>query len=129
VEAVVRAHIVIKGSQEELAAIQNDDYKVNFKAIGPRIDADFELEHLMEKFLNEVTRNALHSYTHSGILQLGRRFEGNDLKPNYPDEEITEVIRVATSAIFMVTNLVTKHFGFEDDWKKVGELFGGWGAH
>ena len=129
VEAVVRAHIAVKGSEEELAAIQNDDYKVNFKTIGLRIDADFGLEHLMEKFLNEVTRNALHSYTHSGLLQLGRRFQGNDLKPNYSDEEITEVIRVSTSAIFMVTNLVTKHFGFEEDWKKVGELFGEWGTH
>src|ERR1700688_3317656 len=50
VEAVVRAHIAVKGSDGELAAIQTDDYKVNFKTIGPRIDADFGLEHLMENF-------------------------------------------------------------------------------
>ena len=129
VEAVVRAHIAIKGSEEELAAIQNDDYKVNFREIGPKIDTTFGLEGLMENFLNEVTRSALHSYTHSGLHQLGRRFEGNDLTPNYSDGEITEVISVTASAMFMISNLVTKHFGFDDDWKRVGHLFGEWGKH
>jgi hypothetical protein len=129
VEAVVRAHIAVKGSEEDLRHIQNDEYTVNFKQIGPKIDADFGLDHLMEKFLNDVTRSALHSYTHSGLLQLGRRFDGNDIKPSYSDGEVTEVVRVTTSAIFMVTNLVTKHFGFEEDWKKVGEKYAEWGKH
>jgi len=129
IEAVVRAHVVISGSVEDLRAIQNDDYKVNFREIGPKIDTTFGLEGLMENFLNEVTRSALHSYTHSGLHQLGRRFEGNDLTPNYSDGEITEVISVTASAMFMISNLVTKHFGFDDDWKRVGHLFGEWGKH
>ena len=129
VEANVRSHVVLKCSEEDLKRIQNDDYTVNFKQIGAKIDADFGLDHLMENFLNDVTRNALHSYTHSGILQLGRRFDGNDIKPNYSDDEIIEVVHVATSAIFMVTNLVTKHFGFDEDWKKVGKMFEEWGTH
>ncbi len=83
----------------------------------------------MENFLNDVTRSALHSYTHSGLLQLGRRFDGHDIKPNYLDGEIIEVVRVTTSAIFMVTNLVTKHFGFEDDWKSVSQMYDEWGKH
>jgi hypothetical protein len=129
VEAVVRCHVALKGSEEDLKRIQNDDYMVNFKQIGAKIDADFGLDHLMENFLNDVTRSALHSYTHSGLLQLGRRFDGSDIRPNYKDDEVIEVIRVATSAIFMVTNLVTKHFGFDDDWKKVGTMFEEWGKH
>jgi hypothetical protein len=129
VEANVRAHVALKGSEEDLGRIQSDDYTVNFKAIGAKIDADFGLDHLMENFLNEVTRSALHSYTHSGLLQLGRRFDGNDIKPNYSDDEVIEVIRVTTSAVFMVANLVTKHFGFEEDWKNVGQMFEEWGKH
>jgi len=129
VEANVRGHVALKGSEEDLQRIQKDEYTVNFKQIGARIDGDFGLDHLMENFLNDVTRNALHSYTHSGLQQLGRRFDGNDIKPNYGDDEIVAVIRVTTSAIFMITNLVTKHFGFEDDWKKVGEMFEDWGKH
>lgn len=77
----------------------------------------------MENFLNEVTRSALHSYTHSGLLQLGRRFDRNDVKPNYSNREIIEVIHVTTSAVFMVTSLVTKHFGFEHDWKNVSLMY------
>lgn len=129
VEAVVRAHIAVKGSEEDLGRIRNDEYTVNFRQIGPKIDADFGLGHLMENFLSDVTRNALHSYTHSGLLQLGRRFDGNDIKPSYSDEEIVEVVRVTSSAVFMVTSLVTKHFGFEEDWKRVNETFAEWGRH
>lgn len=129
VEAVVRAHITLMGSEEDLVSIQKDEYKVNFRQVGARIDAAFGLEGSMENFLNDVTRSALHSYTHSGFLQLGRRFDGNDVRPNYSDEEIIEVIRVATSAAFMVTNLVTKHFGFEHDWENISQMFEEWGKH
>ena len=119
VEAVVRAHVALKGAADDLQRIQSDEYMVNFKRVGPEIDAAFGLEHLMENFLNDVTRSALHSYTHSGLLQLGRRFDGYEIKPNYKDDEVDEVVRVTTSGIFMVTNLVTKHFGFEKDWENV----------
>ena len=129
VEAVVRAHVTLMGSEQDLASIQKDEYKVNFKEIGAKIDAAFALEGLMENFLNDVTRSALHSYTHSGLLQLGRRFDGNEIKPNYSDDEIIEVIHVTTSGIFMVSNLVAKHFGFEDDWKRVSQMFDEWGQH
>jgi hypothetical protein len=81
----------------------------------------------MENFLNEKTLNALHSYTHAGLQQLGRRFLRGQIRPNYPDEEVVEVITVVTSALFMLTNLVTKHFGYEGDWKKVSDLYVEWG--
>lgn len=55
------------------------------------------------------------------------RFDGSDLKPRYADGEGLEVIRSTTSAAFMVTNLVTKHFHFEEEWKKCTEMFIAWG--
>ena len=129
VESLVRAHVALMASDEDVKNLRNDMYRVNFKEIGPQIDAKFGLGHFMENFLNERTRAALHSYTHSGALQLGRRFDEGYVKANYKDGEIIEVIRVVTSALFMVTNLVTKHFGFEDDWKKVTDLYVEWGKH
>jgi hypothetical protein len=33
-------------------------------------------------------------YAHSGNLQLGRRFTGNELKPSYRDGDIIEVVDV-----------------------------------
>ena len=52
-------------------------------------------------------REALHSYTHAGLVQVGRRFTGADLAVNYSEEEILELARVSTTATFTVNNLVT----------------------
>jgi len=129
VECLVRAHVALMGSEEDIKSLRDDKYKVNFKEIGSKIDAYFGLDHMMEDFLNQKTRNALHSYTHAGLQQLGRRFRDGEVRPDYSDEEIIEVIRVATSALFMLTNLVTKHFLFEADWKKVTDTYVEWGKH
>jgi hypothetical protein len=129
VECFVRAHIALMGTDDDVKRLREDTYKVNFKEVGPKIDAAFGLDHLMENFLNDRTREALHSYTHGGLQQLGRRFREGNVRPNYSDEEIAEIIRVATSALFMVTNLLTKYFKFEDDWKKVTEMYVDWGKH
>jgi hypothetical protein len=127
VEAQVRAHVALIGSEEDLARIKNDTYTVNFRTIGAQIDAAFELDGFFERFL-EGARGALHSFTHSGLSQLGRRFKGDDLQAHYDDGEIVEVIRSSSSAVFMVTNLVTNHFKFERERGRVNELFVAWGA-
>jgi hypothetical protein len=62
------------------------------------------------------------------MAQLGRRFTGADLAANYREGEIVEVIRVSTSAIFMVNNLVTKFLGFEDEWKRNTDFYAEWGS-
>lgn len=128
VEAEVRAHVVLMGSPTDLTNIKNDAYMVNFKTIGGAIDTAFGLQGYFDKFLNGA-KGALHSFTHSGLSQLGRRFNGNDLQAHYVDGEIIEVIHIATTAVFLVTNLVTKHFKFVNEGKQVDELFLEWGKH
>jgi hypothetical protein len=109
-----------------LRAILGDEYRTNFKAVGKEIDDAFKLEGYFEKFLTSA-KDALHGYAHVGMHQLGRRFKGNDLTPNYSEEEIVEVIRTSTSAVFMVNNIVTKHLGFEEEWTEGTRLFAEWG--
>ena len=128
VEATVRAHVVVMGSDEDLRRLRNDEYRTNFGTVGKEIDAFFRMDDFFENFLKKA-KNSLHSYTHAGLLQLGRRFSGTDLMPNYSEGEIIAVIWTTTSAAFMVTNLVTKHFGFEEEWRRCGELFAEWGRH
>lgn len=125
VEALVRAHLVVRGLDDDVRAIREDKYRVNFATIGPEIDATFGLGGLFENFMK--SREALHSYTHSGVFQIARRFQGRDLRPSYESGAILEVIRFSTSAVFMVTNLVTKHLKFEDSWKLANDLYVGWG--
>ena len=126
VEALVRAHIALIGSDDDIAKIKADEYHVNFKTIGAQIDTAFALDGLFDKFLNRA-RAALHSFTHSGLSQLGRRYSGGDLQARYEDGEIIEVIHVSTSAVFMTTNLVTNRFKLEDEKRIVNERFLEWG--
>ncbi len=127
VEALVRAHVALMGSAADVERIKNDTYSVNFKTIGGEIDTAFNLEGFFDRFLNDSTRGALHSFTHSGLSQVGRRFTGNNIQANYQDGEILEVINLSSMAVFMVTNLVTKYFKFEDEAREVERLFLEWG--
>jgi len=126
IETTVRAHIAVMGSEDDLIKLHSDEYRTNLGTVGKEVDAAFRLEGLFENFLNGA-RKSLHSYTHAGMSQLGRRFKGTDLVANYREGEIIEIIHVSTSSVFMVNNLVTKHFGFEDEWKKNTDLFTEWG--
>lgn len=127
-EALVRAHVAVKGSAEDVKALQEDTYHTDFDKIGPWIDKEFRTETLFTKFIGNA-QGALHSFTHAGLSQLGRRFDGHTLKASYDDGEITEVIRVCTSAAWMVTNLVTIHLGFHREANKAQALYVEWGKH
>jgi hypothetical protein len=128
IEAEVRAFVVLMGSDDEISLIKNDKYMVNFKTIGASIDAAFDLKGYFDGMLNGA-KGALHSFTHSGLSQLGRRFNGDDLEAHYVDEEIIEVIRTSCTAAFLVTNLVVKHFKFVDEGMKAEKLFLEWGSN
>jgi hypothetical protein len=128
IESVVRAHVTLMASEEVLHRLHNDEYRTNLATVGAEIDTAFGTQGFFQKFLARA-REALHSYTHAGLLQLGRRFKGTDLASNFSEEEIIEVIRASTSSVFMVNNLMTKHFGFEQEWKTNNKLFDEWGKH
>ena len=125
VEVIIRAHVAIMGSDDDIQRLRLDEYRTPFKTIGQDIDKYFRTGTLFAGFLQNA-REALHSFTHAGMLQLGRRFSGNDLLPTYSEEDIIQVIRISTSAIFIVNNLVTKHFGWEADWQRNTQLYAEW---
>jgi len=127
VEATIRAHLSLILPAEELNNLKKDKYRVDFKTAPAQIDEAFGLGHVFQNFLPEPVRNALHSYTHSGVVPLARRFDGTDVAANYPDHEILALINTTTSEVFMVTSLVTKHFGFEREWAEAQRLYGEWG--
>jgi hypothetical protein len=126
IETVFRAHVAVMGSADDLRKLHSDEYRTNLVTVGKEIDTAFGTEGFFENFLNGA-RTALHSYTHAGLMQLGRRFSGTDLVATYREAEIVEVIRTCTSSVFMVNNLVTKHLGFEEEWKQNTGLFAEWG--
>jgi|SRR5579872_986444 len=128
VEATVRAHLLLMLPPEDLDRLKRDKYRVNFRTVPAEIDKRFGLGSLFENFLPERVRDALHSYTHSGMVPLMRRFDKTDVAANYPDQEITALINTTTSGLFMVTSLATKHFGLDKEWAESQRLYGEWGA-
>jgi hypothetical protein len=122
IEAWVRVHVVKMGSDKTVLQIKDDTYKVRFDRVGEEIDKAFGLE-FFAKSLSKSIRDALHSYTHSGSFQIARRFDENAIKSRYSDGAILNVIEASTTAIFMATIVVTKHFGFEEEWRAATDLF------
>jgi hypothetical protein len=122
VEATIRAHLALSCTDENLKKILDDTYRVNYSTVGKEIDGFFKLHGLFDKFLRESTP-LLHSFTHSGRAQLARRVDGTNITPRYAESEIGALIRVGSSAAFMATSLVTKHFKFEAEWQSAQQMF------
>src|SRR5262245_40880213 len=61
------------------------------------------------------------SYTHSGSLQLSRRFKFSDghVKPDYNQGEIAQVLRLATTALFLLLNMFFVSMENPDDAREV----------
>jgi hypothetical protein len=122
VEAWVRAHVVMMGSDVIVRQIKDDTYRVKFDRVGAEIDKAFGLS-FFKKTLKKSVRDALHSYTHSGVFQIARRFDGDSIKPSYSEGAILNLLEASTTALIMATALVTKRFAFEDEWKVIMQMF------
>jgi hypothetical protein len=120
VEALVRAHIVKIGLEDDVDRIRKGRYKVNYDKDGARIDKAFSLGSLFDSFLKRV-RNVLHSFTHSGNAQLWRRWSGNEVGANFSDQDITALIGHSNMAVFLMTVLIANHYGLDAE-KKTAEM-------
>ena len=97
VEGLVRGvWFTVCASQDQVIKFRKDD-KIDpaFGEMSDAIDAKCGIDFFAD--LKKRSWNFLNSYTHTGILQIGRRFTGNVLAPSYKDGEIIEMIRVSTS--------------------------------
>jgi hypothetical protein len=66
--------------------------------------------------------NPMNSYTHTGILQIGRRFTGHALIPSYTDGEITEMMRVGTTCILLLVRPYLARQGHVESAKAIEVL-------
>jgi hypothetical protein len=65
---------------------------------------------------------ALNSYTHTGILQIGRRFTEERLEPSYEGGEIVEVVRTATISILLLVRPYLVRQGFLESAGEIDRL-------
>ena len=66
--------------------------------------ADAELAKLVGRFFEQLRNvmRVLHSYTHPGARQLGRRFTGAQVKPNYSAGDIAQGLNLANIALMFL---------------------------
>jgi hypothetical protein len=76
-----------------------------------QIDEAYDTDNFFSTFLSGGALQAMHSYTHSGLRQLSRRFTGRSVEPNYGEEEIVEAINVTTIAICLMARILLMTVG------------------
>jgi len=82
---------------------EKDKPPVHMAQMADAIDKQYRAEGFFEE-LRKRSWPHLCSYAHTGTLQLGRRFTGHQLIPNYSDGEIVEITTAVTTAILTMTS-------------------------
>lgn len=121
IEALLRIHIVAMGTDEQEELIRTDKFRTNFEGVAEQIDQLFALDFFAKTFDKRV-RNALHSYTHSGAMQVARRFDGNNISPSYKPGKRFDVVRMTTLAFAKGTVIITASLGFDPEHARANEI-------
>jgi hypothetical protein len=105
---------------------EKDKIDLSFDDMARAIDAACGIDYFHD--LKKKTWAALNSYTHTGILQLGRRFTGDKLSPSYKDEEKIEVIRTGTTMLLLIVRPFLARHGHKNEAVQIDEIGKRWVA-
>jgi len=103
---------------------EKDEIDHTFDDMAKAIDAACGIDYFHD--LKTKTWDALNSYAHTGILQLGRRFTGDKINPSYKDEEKTQVIRVGTTMLLMIVRPFLAKHGHKNEAVQIDEIGKRW---
>jgi len=96
-----------------------------------KIVTDVDTAFGTDGFFADIKRKGwrgMNSYTHSGLLQLAKRFKGSKVEPNYSDEAVMETVDAITSALLLLGRLLADSVGRVDEVGKLDMLIEGFGA-
>jgi hypothetical protein len=80
---------------------RTDEIGLNMTELACAIDAGYHAEDFFED-LKRCSWDALNSYTHTGMLQLGRRFREHNVEPSYTDAQIVEITTAVTTCVLLL---------------------------
>jgi hypothetical protein len=98
-----------------------DDIGLTMTELAQAIDRGYRAEHFFEN-LKQRSWDALNSYAHTGMLQLGRRFRAHNVEPTYTEAEVFEVTTAVTTCILILTSKFLAVQNFPDDCRSVEVL-------
>lgn len=105
---------------------RKDELPLTMAEMADAIDEKYRAEGFFAD-LKKRTWPALNSYTHSGMLQLGRRFTGNKVEPSYKDHEIAAVTTTITTCILLLVSKFLAVQNHPEDSREVEALLGTYG--
>lgn len=108
-ETLLRVHLIAMGDPQVIEDMRTDKFRTKFFKHPEKLDDYFQLGGEFKSVYDRMT-NFLHSVTHIGMEQMKRQFLGNDLAPNYPDDQIIGAVNMSTTVKFMVTARVIAQF-------------------
>lgn len=105
---------------------RDDEIELNMTDMAKAIDKCYRADGRFEDLKNRGWK-ALCSYTHTGLLQLGRRFTGQQLQPSYRDEEIVEITTTVTTCILLLVGRFFAAQNHPDEMKETEKLIESYG--
>lgn len=120
IEAMYKgAWVVAKASEQDAKKIREDNFKFpGTGTMATQADEEFQTGGFFAA-AKAGNWNALNSFTHTGGMQLGRRFTQNELAINYPDEELARAVKSTLTAIGIVALPFLASIDRRDDVAKV----------
>jgi hypothetical protein len=100
---------------------KKDKIDLDFGKIAAALDPAHNTRDFFQDFKNRAWK-ALNSYTHGGMLQLGRRFTQHEVVNNYTDSEIYEMTTTATTCVLILISRFLARQGHAADAKAVDDL-------
>jgi hypothetical protein len=126
VEGVYRGLWINKGATDEQVTRFEKEDKIDLRMIdlAKANDQTYQLGKEKDFFEDFKGRawDALNSYTHTGMMQLGRRFTGEQLKPAYTNDQIYEITTALTTLILVLISYFFATRGLKDDCDAVDHL-------
>jgi hypothetical protein len=129
-ENMMKAHWAVKCATEaEVGKIAEKDSAIfpGMEAMSKAVDKAYSDpgEEPLD-FFQQTKKDAwkaMNSYTHSGILQLGRQFNGDRVAATYPEEDLMSGLRASTASVIMLGYLLAKMTSNQNASDQIEELF------
>ncbi|MCU1301566.1 MAG: hypothetical protein JWQ87_1850 [Candidatus Sulfotelmatobacter sp.] len=114
-------------TDEEIKKFRSKDkIDLEFGQIAVALDLGHKTGQVFQNLKKQAWK-ALNSYTHGGMLQLGRRFTKHQVINNYKDDEIYEMTTVVTMCVLLLISRFLARQSHSTDAKAIDDLMATFG--
>lgn len=100
---------------------EQDQIDIKFGDMAAALDLAYGTQDLF-RGLKKRSWDALNSYTHGGMLQIGRRFVKHEVLNNYSEGAIYEITTSVTTVVLILISVFLKKYGHADSGKEIDAL-------